>query len=255
MGFEESMMEDGFHDEQEYLDHLMNEADKEFESQQEMKSSWNSYSGEEEDYEEETDYYYRMRNEMSKWVKENPLKWKFFIVWVHLDTEWNYQNKNFLLDKFDEWISDEEEQMERIEDYYGSFYPRLLKYFTWQIENPIEEIIRQPSLEYYSGFSEDDMLEERVEDYERYIKDKDKYAEWILSVSPDEKKEYVSDVYDIEFDGDISMSHIRECVITQMKRDDISKKNIQKVLDWYDSNGDKAREFCCYIKCVKHFDY
>ncbi len=34
MGFEDSMIEDGFHDEEEYLEHLMDEAEEEWERQQ-----------------------------------------------------------------------------------------------------------------------------------------------------------------------------------------------------------------------------
>ena len=34
MSFEDSMIEDGFHDEKDYLEHLMDEADKEWERQQ-----------------------------------------------------------------------------------------------------------------------------------------------------------------------------------------------------------------------------
>lgn len=146
MGFEESMIEDGFHDEEEYLEHLMDEADREMERQQYEQSSYQDEYEDDYYYEEDEEDDEEFRKQYAQWAQENPLRYKIFCAWLNLDEE---DDKDIdYLDKFVQWQEDEDWQMTRLKDYYNEYYPRIIRYFEWCIENPIEEILRTHNIKY-----------------------------------------------------------------------------------------------------------
>ena len=105
MSFEDSMLEEGFHNEEEYLEYLMDEADKEWERQQYERTSYQEEYYEDDDYcyEDDEEYYDKLRERYRQWIKEeNPLKFKIFTAWVKFDAEWEsrYKEPNIFLDKF-----------------------------------------------------------------------------------------------------------------------------------------------------------
>lgn len=264
MGFEDSMIEDGFHDEEEYLEHLMNEAEEEWERQQYEQSSYQEEYDEDEEYyyEDDEEYYDKLREQYRQCMKDNPLKHKIFCAWVHFDAEWEdrYKEENIYLDKFEQWQEDEKGCIQQIEDYYHVYYPRILKFFEWGIENPIEEILRQPQIEYFRPTDEypyvqkipdRELLVDEMEDYEDWIKNKEKYEQWISTATDEEKKEFLDMVNENEFQYDTSIEHTRECILKQMEDDlDYTK---EKVMSWFDEDTIRGQKLFYHIKCVQNY--
>ncbi|MBR5831652.1 MAG: hypothetical protein IKY79_03460 [Bacteroidales bacterium] len=264
MSFEDSMLEDGFHDEEEYLEYLMDEADKEWERQRYEQSSWKEEYYEDEEYydEEDEEYYNELQERYRQWIKDNPLKVQIFWAWLYFDYEWEYRcnEKNIVLDKFEQWQKDEEYCIKELKAYYHDYYPRILKFFEWKVENPIEEILRQPNIEYFQPIEEfpyaqeipkRDLLVDEMEDYEEWIKNKECYEQWVLSVSDEDKKEFWDMVNEYDFQNDTSIEHIRECIFEQMKDEINSKK--EKVMSWFDEDPMRGQKLFYYIKCVQNY--
>ena len=263
MGFEESMIEDGFHDEGEYLEHLMDEADRIFERQQYEQSLYRE-EYEDDGYYVDEEYYDELREQYKQWAEENPLKNRIFIAWVHFDTEWDYKDDNFILDKYEEWRMEKEWQMERLQDYYDDFYPRIIKYFEWGIDNPIEEILRQPHIDYsrtsdtypyIEAIPERELLLDEVIDYEEWIKNKNNFDSWCSKENEEVKKEFFDMVIEHEFNNDTSIEHVRDCILKQMEIDKEPDFIVKKVMNWFDEDGDQGRELFYRIKCLQYYSW
>lgn len=263
MGFEDSMIEDGFHDEEEYLEYLMDEADREYERQQYEQSTYQDDYEDDNYYDENNEEYYNtLREKYKQWAKNNPLKYKIFIAWIDFDTEWDYEDDNFVLDKFEQWQNEEDWQMERLKDYYHEYYPRIIKYFEWEIDNPIEEILRQPEIEYFrpiseypyvQGIPECELLIDKMEDYEEWIRNKKKYEQWVSTASEEEKRDFWDMVIDNEFQNDTSIEHTRDCLLKQLDDDKTSDFTKEKVMSWFDEDTIRGQKLFYYIKCVQNY--
>lgn len=264
MGFEDSMIEDGFHDEEEYLEHLMDEAENEWERQQYEESSYQEEYDDDEEYYDEDDeeYYDSLREKYRQWIKENPLKHKIFCAWVQFDSEWESRNreKNIFLDKFGQWQEDEDYYIKQLKDYYHVYWPRIVKFFEWKIDNPIEEILRQPHIEYFRPTSEypymqeipdRELLVDELEEFEEWIGNKEKYEQWKSTATDEEKKEFWDMVNENEFQNDTSIEHTRKCILKQMKDElDYTK---EKVMSWFDEDTIRGQKLFYLIKCVQNY--
>lgn len=266
MGFEESMIEDSFHDEEDYLEHLMDEADREWECQQYEQSSYQEEYEDDEFYDEDDEEYYEgLLKQYQQWAKENPLKHKVFLAWAYFDTEKDSDSRddNFLLDRFENWQREEDWQTERMKDYYGDdFYQQILSYFKWKIENPIEEILRQPQIEYFyptdtfpyvQEIPPRDLLIEEVNEFEEWIELKKKYEQWLSTSSEVNRKEYLDEIIESEFKGDISVGHVKDCMLKQLEAEKTLDFTKEKVMKWYDEDGERGRDLFFMIKCVQNF--
>lgn len=269
MGFEESMIEDGFHDEETYLEHLMDEADREWERQQNDESSWDDNHSEEEYYEEDYDegyvddeWYEEVRKRYQQWIKENPIMQKLFMAWIDCYSEWE-DYEYFILDKFLEWESMEEDwRIGQLKDYYGEdFYQKIYSFFKWQVENPIEEELRPHSIEYFDysetppiPLPDSEVIYSEVWDFEEWIRQKENYEKWLSEASDEEKNVFFKEVDEYEFDGDNSVEHVRDCVLRQLNEDDFSDYTRQKIKNWYDRDPEKARDLVYYIRCVENHE-
>lgn len=264
MGFEDSMIEDGFHDEEEYLEHLMDEAEREWESQQNEQSSYEEYEDDEEGYYEDEEYYVNLQEQYRQWAKDNPLKHQVFIAWAYFDTEKDSDSNvdNFILDKFIEWQREEDWQTERMKDYYGDFYPRILLYFEWKMENSIEELIRHPEIEYFYPIEDypyvqeipyRDLLVEKVENFEEWIRNKKNFDQWLSTAPDEERKEFLDNINQDFFHRNTSIENVRECLIKHL--DDNKELDFikNKIMVWYDEDGKRGRDLFYMIKCVQNF--
>lgn len=256
MGFEDSMIEAGFHDEEDYLEHLMDEFDKQNETQQEYDEDIN------DEYDEEwpDGYYEEESNRYYKWFRENPIKKELFIAWAYTFYEAEKNNDFFFVDRFMEWEQDEEGHIERLKNYWGKEYEALLSFIVWKQENPMEEILRQPQHEYFDfrydpplELSESEVLEYDVEDFKNWINRKKEFEKWFTNTSEEKKREFLNEVDYNEFDDDKSIENIRLCIIKQMDDDKEPDFIKQKVLDWYDSQPEEAGKLFYHIKCVQYY--
>ena len=198
MGVEESMIEDGFHDEEEYLEHMLDEADDFFRRQQEKKYSYY------DEYKEDDEYYYDdLDYEYKEWVKKHPLKRRVFNYWLDFICEWDGNKTKDLLDNFAEWHSQEWWHISQLKRHLGDFYPRMIRYLAWDITNPIEEILRIPNIQqqrptkefpYLKIIPEKELIFKRVDDFEEWIEQKTKYKKWLATVTDDKKETFLNRV-------------------------------------------------------------
>lgn len=263
MGFEESMIEDGFHDEEEYLEHLMDEADRELEYPQYEQSSYQDECEDEYYYEEEDDdeYYCCLRKQFVKWAKENPLKTKIFYAWLYFDTEEDY-NDNDYLDKFVQWQKYEDEEITHLKDYYQEYYPRIIKYFVWCIENPIEEILRTHEIEYLRPTNEypyvesipyRELLIDEMEDFENWVANKKSYEQWLTTASDKEKNDLFAIVNENDFQNDTSNEHVRECLLNHFGEDSVLDFQKKRVMSWFDEDMERGKNLYYTIQCIENY--
>ncbi len=256
MGYEDSMIEAGFHDEEDYLEHLMDEYDKQNETQHEYDEDID------DEYEEDwpDGYYEEESTRFYKWFRENPIKKELLVAWAYTFYEADKNNDFFFVDRFLEWEQDEEGCIERLKKYWGDEYEDLLSFIVWKQENPMEEILRQPQHEYFDfryepplELPESEVLEYDVEDFKSWIKRKKGFEKWISTTSEDKKREFLKEVDYNEFDDNKSIENIRLCIIKQMDDDKEPDFIKQKVLDWYDSHPEEAGKLFYHIKCVQYY--
>ena len=268
MSFEDSMIEDGYHDEEEYLNYLMDEAEEECKRQKYEKSLYDNEMYDEDDFyvEDDEEHYNELNEEYLQWLKDYPLKHKIFIAWVYYDTDWDYKDKNFILKKFEEWKQDENWQMSCLKNYYREYYPRIIKYFRWKINNPIEEILRQPYLDieftipisehpYYRMIPQKELLIQEMEDFEDWICTKERYKKWMRTASDKKVKDFLDDIDDFEFQNDTSIEHMRECLLKQLEDDNLSDLEKKKIMRWFDEDTERGCKLFYNIKCVQNFEF
>ena len=269
MSFEESMIEDGYHDEEEYIEHLMDEAENEWECQQNYQNSHKeSCNDDYGDYDDEEEYYEKLKSQYQDYFKDNTLKFRIFLTWIHFDTEWNYKDRHFLLHKFAEWQGNEEWQTKRMKDYYSFYYPQIIKYLEWVINNPIEDYLTEsyrernielvihpsPTHPFVEPIPERDLIVERVNALGDWLNRKNKFEQWMLNSSDDEKTKFFNKIDEEEFESDSSAKHVRECVLRQLKGDRELDSTIEKVMNWYDEDAERGRNLFYMITCVQDFN-
>ena len=255
MGFEDSMIEDGFHDEEEYVEHLLDEADDFFRRQQEKKYSYY------DEYEEDDEFYYDdLDYEYKEWCEKHPLKRRVFSFWLDFICEWDYCKYNDLLDKFAEWHSQEWWHISQLKWHLGDFYPRMIKYLAWEIANPIEEILRIPNVQQYRPTTvfpylkivpEKELIFERVTDFEEWNGKKKKYKQWLTTVTSDEEEALTNRIIKELLNNDISSSHVREYILDQFKE----KPGIiiEQLSTWFDEDTERGIRLFLEVQCVKFF--
>ena len=253
MSFEESMIEDGYHDEEEYLEHLLDEADEIFRHQLEDKYSYC------DEYEEDDEFYYEnLDYEYKEWLEKHPLKRRVFMFWLDYICEWDGRKHNDLLDKFAEWHSQEWWHISQLKRYLGDFYPRMIKYLAWEIANPIEEILRIPNVQQYRPIKEfpyltivpeKELIFERVDDFEEWIGKKTKYKQWLTTAADDEKEALVNRVIQETLNNDISSGHIREYILNQLEKQ--PGIIIEQITNWFDEDCERGISLFLEIQSVK----
>lgn len=253
MGFEESMIEDGFHDEEEYLEHLLDEADDFFCRQQEKKYSYY------DEYKEDDEYYYDdLDYEYKEWVKKHPLKRRVFNYWLDFICEWDWNKTKDLLDNFAEWHSQEWWHISQLKRHLGDFYPRMIRYLAWEITNPIEEILRIPNIQQYRPtkefpylkiIPEKELIFKRVDDFEEWIEQKTKYKQWLATVTDDKKETFLNRVIQETLNNDISSSHVREYILNQFEKEPGIIK--EQITNWFDEDCERGITLFLEIQCVK----
>lgn len=269
MGIEESMIEDGFHDEEEYLEHLLDEADDFFRRQQEERNSYQEESFSYQKGNEKIDSHeYSTRSELEnqyyKWRNENPLGNKLFITWVNLDFDWDKKVTYPFLEKFEWWKRNEGDpniQTAAIRASYGDFFSRIVEYFKWQLENPIEDMLRLPYVEQYSGgypftkkIPERELLVDRVYKFEDWIKYKKTYDKLFNNASDEKKKEFIEYVNEVEFQNDTSFNHVKECLIEFIDLNiGYCNINANEVMVWYVEDEERGRDLFYRIQCIHTF--
>jgi hypothetical protein len=258
MGFEDSMIENGFHDEEEYLEHLIDEADKIFEHQLNRQSSCIEEGN--EDFYFQSDYN-ELRIEFQHWIRANPIMHKVFLVWFFFYAKRDKKNNNILLDKFEEWRDNETLQIIKLQKYYGDTYYRIIKYSRWEQDNLIEDILRRPHFKFYypqnSNLNYNDippteLLTDELNNIEEWIENKEKYNQWSSAVSDEIKKQYVNNIIWNKLNaGDTA--YIRECILQQLEEDEEPEYLKEEVMNWFELDCNRARELFLYIKCVQDF--
>lgn len=261
MGFEDSMIEDGYHDEGDYLEHLMDDAEKSWKRQQAMESTWNSYDEGESFPGEDYDEYYEniIDNQYKPWIENNPIKFELFIAWLDVFTRMDYDDNYFFVKKFLEWEQDEATHIEQLKNFYEDFFPRIYSFFEWKTENYIENYLRQPVVYYFDKdvfpgmrlLQKSEVLQNEVEDFELWIKKKKEYESWLENASSLAKECYDYDICDL-FDGDVTSNHVYEILQKQIEKEDESVK--QLVLEWFWEDREKGKDLYVYIQRVKYYD-
>lgn len=265
MAFEDSMIDAGFHDEEEYLEHLMDEAAEEFCSKQ--KETEDNYYDEnvvEETDENEDNYkgdlYPKEREEYKEWIKENPFLKELFIAWLDI----YYPSRsgiNEIIEAFLEWRRDIKYNTSLVENYYGCNYPRIIEYFKWKVDNTIEEILRFPQIEYVGSIydpleelSQEEILLQKVLDFENWLRIKENYKKWVSKATDKEKKQFFEEVKEYYFDKDVSTENIRHYILQQLD-DEYPLKILRdiirdKVLRWFDNDAELACKTIFEIQCI-----
>ena len=121
MSFEDSMLDDGYQNEGDYLEHLMDDAERTYRQQQAMEASWNSSDEGGTFHSEDYDEYYEnvIENHYKPWIENNPLKFELFIAWLDIFTNLDYDDNYFFVKKFLEWEQDEVTHINQLKDYYN----------------------------------------------------------------------------------------------------------------------------------------
>lgn len=252
MGFEESMIEDGFHDEEEYLEHLLDEAEKLYAHDNYTEEILDDPSLQEDD--ESFDESERIR--YANWVIENPLEKEFFCAWLNTDICGTYSTY-YIIEKFHEWEKNTEKCKGDLKINYGNLYPQIVEYFLWKIDNKEEDkLIRyeyNSDLEndYYSLSLREALLRD-VENYQSWLLSKSSYLNWESEISDEEKKKFYEEVVEEEFGGDYSTEYVRKLVFSYIDENDES--DTHRFTKWFDDNPQKALEIYFLIKCVQHKD-
>lgn len=258
MGFEESMIEAGFHDEEKYLEYLMEEFENQDENQQFCDDD--SDNNETEEYYEGDDYLEEECKKYYAWCRNNPIKKELLVVWAYTFFESEKENEYFFVNRFLEWEQREKECIEQLKEYWGDKYEELYSFIVWKNENPMEEILRQPQHEYFDfrydpplELPESDIIDYDLEDFKYWIKRKQEFDSWINNATEDKKKEFFDEIDYNEFNNDKSIENIRLCIERQLNDDKELDYTKQKVMSWYDTQPEKASKLFYYIKCVQYY--
>ena len=205
MSFHDSMLDDGYSDEEEYLEHLFDVFDKHQDEIKRLDYS-EDYNQEENDDEEEEDYFFnenKWNTEsfqsdvkfVRKWCKKNT-KDRDKLFWAyHLSYDIpNYSDLSDFLIKWDyhsyqEWIIDCTET-----ENYGS-------YWEWIENNKLENFFSGIMLEEVTDcyddkgvYDENKVIEARVTNWDIWETLKQKYHKWINTASEEEKENFFNDI-------------------------------------------------------------
>ena len=252
MAFEDSMIEEGFHDEGEYLNYLIDKAESFWQSQNEV-----TYE-ESFDYEEDEDnneYEPEEHKEYRRWAQENPLLARLFYTWYKM-YDFESRDMDSLVIQFSIWKSDMPRYIKEVENYYGDYFPRIISYFKWKLENKIENIIRFPDFLYLYWEKDPsyyEILKGEVEEYEEWLEKKKAYKAWLDKANKEEKKLLLIKVRDHFFKGDDSIENIKNHLINNMKSNDVFGTDFKEVIDWYNENSVAARNFYFFINCIEYY--
>lgn len=252
MAFEDSMIDAGFHDEEEYLEHLMSEAENFWRKQKESDDIYYDEDG----GEDENDLYPKEREGYKEWIKKNPLLKELFVAWLNIYYPSTIGSNDFI-EAFLEWRRDIQYNTILVENYYGNYYPRLIKYFKWKVDNAIEEILRFPQIENFDynceppeEFSNADLLIQKVLEFENWLSFKDYYNKWMIKATEKEKNQLYEEVKKSYFDNDVTTESIRRYILQKLDDEDVIQTNKDLVLRWFDNNPQLACKTIFEIECI-----
>lgn len=188
MSFHDSMIEAGYFDEQDYLDHLFDVADKAFEEQSNIKYE------EESDYDDSDDNWNEDAMEYAEWLCDNHRRKILFLMWFNLQRESGaFDNP---LDARRAYIEEEEYCNNEVKESYGQFFNVVMHYVEWRENNLAEEVFREPKYDLYDedgeyiGFR--GKLSKQVEEWFHWMRKKQIFD----SLSEEEKEHYKAKVED-----------------------------------------------------------
>lgn len=276
MSIEDSMIEAGFHDEETYLEHLIDEAEEITKNRQNHELSWESLEREKEfRWEDSDEYNEELEKHIDKygqWVEDNPFKFQLFIAWIDISYRRDYDDYYFFIKRFLEWEQNEELCINQLKEKYGDFYQKIVDYFEWKSQNLIENYLRQPEILYYDKTQEygikklppDVILKNEVMDYERWVEYKEDYDRWYskfddCTLLPIDLEVHWNAVCRKYFDGnqsifcvnhqDEAIISVRKAIVKQIDAEIEPIKDL--ILDWFDNNPIEANSLYIRICCIK----
>ena len=258
MGFEESMIEDGFHDEEEYLVHLMDEAESLWQEEQlENNDSYDDQCNCGKGY--NLEYYEELEKRYAQWEKDNPLKNELFLAWVSCYYGypfWSMGNEG--MDAFVNWEEDEAIHHNQLESYYGTNYNKIYDYLQWKSKNPVENYlliwshtrcsidiqnVEKKSTRKYGGTI---LLLNYVDIYELWMEKARLYEDWKKNTSDIELFLFYRHIEKTFFRGDISIDYIEECL-------DNNGLFLKPVSSMYYQEPEELRKMVFEMECIRFF--
>lgn len=258
MGFEDSMIEDGFNDEEEYLEHLMDEAESLWQEEQfENNDSFDDQVDFGKGY--GLEYYEDLEKRYAQWKKDNPLKNELFLTWVSCYYGYPFWSMgNERMDAFVDWEEDESLHINQLESYYGTNYKKIYDYLQWKSENPVENFLLIKSHIRYSldlqnvekkstrKYGDTLLLINYVDIYERWMEKRSLYEDWKINASDIELFLFYRYIEKTFFRGDISIDYIEECL-------DYYGLFCKPVSPMYYQEPEKLRKMVFKMECIRFF--
>lgn len=268
MGFEDSMIEEGFHDEGEYLEHLIGKAEDNWITEYNQRNDFNEYPGSEDDGYEDEECLEEDRKKYIQWARKNPLEKELFVAWANVYWKFTLSTPVQYFQLYIEyWIGNEEYRLYQLESLYGPDFQNVYNYLKWRIENPIENSIlleefEKNDMEFGFDYSncppdppielpECEILLKRVEFYEDWMKSKREYDNWKSNTIGEEKELFFKQIKDVIFNGDISAAHIRRCI----EKEDIYDSIKENILRLFDIAPDKNRDLIYEMECIRFYSF
>lgn len=157
MGFNDSMIENGFQDEEEFLEHIMDEADKEFEKQYKLQQYWDNFPNgvveDDSDDEYSDDEYYREEwKRYCIWKDNNYTMWNHFWIWFDtLSSHAKHHGSTAVVDAFLEWEQMSDMFIGQLKNYYGDLYKIIHNILIWEEKHPIQRILEGTFVDFFSN--------------------------------------------------------------------------------------------------------
>lgn len=259
MGFEESMIEDGFTDEEAYLEHLLDLADEQF--YKNTGVSYNEYL-EYEDFDQQTyedridEYEYvdvtdEERDFYRSWRESNLEESVYFSLWV--DTFFGEGRKprfEDYVDKLTEYLHASEIHKNELKNHYRGFYEAVVDYLMWKRKNPMYSLFLEECINVISDEdSYDHEILNRIVEYNKWKDEQEAYEQYINQLSELEKQNFYDDINECYFDGEKTQENILNAIRSNTDYYDLYANRYVK--DENDVND--ICELYYYMVCVDYW--
>lgn len=181
------MLDAGYYDEEEYLEHLHDVAENSWEEQERRSASYTDYEENEDDGDMEEYYDEIEMGKYKDWIEKNLVEKDLFITWFQIFRYMDFFDYDYLLQEWQEWLHNPDGCIEELKQCFGSDYSRMTTYFSWKSRNYLEEHFRNPYYETIDSsgelLSKEDILRNQLDDFEEWMRIKGRYEEWQANAS------------------------------------------------------------------------